>query len=209
MRRSLLLSLAAELGFLFCSIVSGAEPTPEQATVCGMIVDGKGMAVAGVEVKVLLDRSIISARSDGLGKFQVGVPKNQAAQLAILATASSGIGVLRLHGESDASRTENLRVQLVESRPLEVSVTDKNKRPIAGARVGALVDQVELPFSETSAQGKASLQLPVRRGTSRCLLTRQGVDWIIASSNWFAATRTLAAGRTTVGFPSRSARLEE
>jgi len=162
MRRSLLLSLAAGVGFLLCSIVSGAEPTPEQATVCGMIVDGKGMAVAGVDVKVLLDRSIISARSDGLGKFQVGVPKNQAARLAILATASSGIGVLRLHGESDASRTENLRIQLVESRPLEVSVTDKNKRPIAGARVGALVDQVELPFSETSAQGKASLQLPVR-----------------------------------------------
>jgi hypothetical protein len=110
MRRSLLLSLAAGVGFLLCSIVSGAEPTPEQATVCGMIVDGKGMAVAGVEVKVLLDRSIISARSDGLGKFQVGVPKNQAARVAILATASSGIGVLRLHGESDASRTANLRL---------------------------------------------------------------------------------------------------
>jgi hypothetical protein len=162
MRCSLQLSLAAGLGFLFCSIVSAAEPTREQTTVSGIIVDGKGVAVAGAKVKVLLDRSIIATRSDGLGKFQLEVPKNQAARLAILATAPNAIGVLRMPGESDASRTANVRIQLVESRPLEVSVTDENKRPIAGAQVGALIDQVELPFSETSAQGKASLQLPVR-----------------------------------------------
>jgi len=158
-------------------------------------------------VKVLLDRSIIATRSDGLGKFQLEVPKNQAARLAILATAPNAIGVLRMPGESDASRTANVRIQLVESRPLEVSVTDENKRPIAGAQVGALIDQVELPFSETSAQGKASLQLPVRARYLAVLPTRRGMDWIIASSNWFAATRMLAAGRTTVGFRSRSARL--
>ena len=79
MRRSLLLSLAAELGFLFCSIVSGAEPTSEQTTVSGMIVDGKGMTVAGADLEVLLDRSIIAARSDALGKFQLGVPKNRTS----------------------------------------------------------------------------------------------------------------------------------
>jgi hypothetical protein len=162
MRLSSLLIPAVGAGFLFCSIVSGAEPTREQTTVSGIVVDGKGLAVAGAKVEVLLDRSIIAARSDALGKFQLAVPKNRAAGVAIFATAPNSIGMLRMPREGEASRTANLRIQLVESRPLEVSVTDENKRPITGAQVGALIDQFELPFSETSAQGIARLQLPVR-----------------------------------------------
>jgi hypothetical protein len=162
MRRSLLLTLAAGAGYLFCSIVCGAEATRELTTVSGIVVDGKGLSVAGAKVEVLLGRSIMAARTDALGKFQLAVPTNRAKGLAIFATAPNGIGMLRTPWEGEASRTANLRIQLVESRSLVVSVTDENKRPIAGAQVGALIDQFELPFSETSAQGKGSLQLPVR-----------------------------------------------
>src|SRR5580704_4287817 len=162
MRRSLLLTLAAGAGYLFCSIVCGAEATRELTTVSGIVVDGKGLSVAGAKVEVLLGRSIMAARTDALGKFQLAVPTNRAKGLAIFATAPNGIGMLRTPWEGEASRTANLRIQLVESRSLVVSVTDENKRPIAGAQVGALIDQFELPCSETSAQGKARLQLPVR-----------------------------------------------
>jgi hypothetical protein len=163
MRPTLLLILAAAPGFLSCSIVFAAEPPRETATVSGIVVDGKGVAVAGVKVEALLDRSIVAALSDALGKFQLAVPKNRVAGLAIFATAPNGIGMLRVFREdAAASPFPNLRIELVESRSLEVSVTDENKRPIAEARVSALVGQFELPFRETGAQGKASLQLPVR-----------------------------------------------
>jgi hypothetical protein len=162
MRSFFLLTLTVAAGFLFCSMASGAEATGEQATVSGIVVDARGSAIADARVQVLLDRSIVAARSDAFGKFQLAVSKNRTGGLAIFATAPTGVGMLRTPWQGGAAGNANLRIQLVESRPLEVSVTDENGHPLAGARVGALIDHFELPFSETSAQGKASLQLPVR-----------------------------------------------
>ena len=161
MRRSLLLTLAAVPGFLLGSMVSGSAQTREQTSVSGIVVDVRGSAVADARVQALIDRSIIQARTDAC-KFRLAVPKNRIAGSAIFATAPNCVGMLRAPWQGGAAAVANLRIQLVVSRPLEVSVGDEGGRPVAGAQVGALIDQFEMPFSETSAQGKVSLQLPVR-----------------------------------------------
>ncbi len=162
MRRSFLLTLGAAACFVLRLFVAGAEPMAERVIVSGQVVDTRGAPVAGARVQAMQDRSIIAVEADRSGKFQIAVPKSRAAGLTIFAMTPIGMGMLRTPWEAKSTGIADLRIQLGESRPLEVSVMDEGGRPVAAARVGALIDQFELPFSETGAQGKASLQLPVR-----------------------------------------------
>ena len=137
MRRSLLLTLAAVPGFLLCSMVSGSAERENRRASRGSLSSTRGSAVADARVQALIDRSIITARSDALGKFQLAVPKNRIAGLAIFAMAPNRVGMLGAPWQGGAAAVANLRIQLVVSEPLEVSVADEGGRPVAGANGGA------------------------------------------------------------------------
>src|SRR5580704_1380377 len=171
MRRPLLLVLAAGTCLALHSLVaSGAESADERAIISGQVVDPNNAPVAGARVQAVSPRASVTALSDAFGKFTLAVPLKSAparprynSGVSIIASdPANRTGMLWLPHDSSPMERRRIRIAISPLIPVEVSVLDNNNRPVSGARVGAEINQVGSPVSETDALGKATLRVPQR-----------------------------------------------
>jgi hypothetical protein len=164
MRRPLLLVLAAGTCLALPSLVAGgAEPTDERGIICGQIVDPDSAPVAGARVQAASVGVRATARSDAYGKFTLAVPLKYNTGVSIIASdPANRTGMLWLPLASSPLEPRKIRIAISPLIPVEVSVLDNDNRPVSGARVGAEINQVGSPVSETDALGKATVRVPQR-----------------------------------------------
>ncbi len=151
------------LAWVLCSTAGVALATPAEPTteVIGVVVDAAGQAVHAAEVSAPYIESLGTVATDAVGKFYFTIPALQVPGLTLLATHSMQVGVLRVGWQHRPGQPlEAQRIQLQPTTSVRVSVADRAGQALAGARVGAIVDHLEMPRAQSDAMGTATLLVP-------------------------------------------------
>ena len=185
MRSAILLTLVV-WNFCVAAPTRGENPAERTTEVSGQVVDASGAGVAGANLRALVHPAVADTQSDTSGRFKLTVPRS-TYRVTVLATDDIGrMGIARKPSpqESEVEPADDLRIELGASKALTVAVVDHAGQPVAGARVGVLIDSAELPPVETSALGTAVLRVPLG-ATCRVVYARklgQGFDYRLLES---------------------------
>ncbi len=137
------------------------ELTDPRIVISGQVVDSDKGPVSDAHVQAASRTTTVTARTDRSGKFTVALPLTYCG-VSITASAADRAGMVWLPIDSSLLEPRTVSIELSPLVPLEVTVTDGDGRPVAGARVGADINGVGLSAVESDALGKATLRIPRR-----------------------------------------------
>jgi len=145
--------------------VGDARDDLSKARIDGIVVDEAGKPVAGAVVTVFGLKSAVDGkpvRSTLDGTFRVLLDAASARHVSLLASVNDGArqGLFEYH-DTVLARVAQARIVLKPSRKLPVRVVDSFKKPVAGASVGLIGENLLiLATAETDATGVATLIFP-------------------------------------------------
>ena len=160
MQRSILVGLVLLVTGAAC--LRASDATSEATEVSGTVKSANGDVVAGARVRAILLNPVVTAMTNAQGGFTISVPQDRVRGLAIVATdAADQMGFARVPWELTPGQAIDLRIEMRETKLLEVTVTGHRGHAVAGAQVGALVEHIDVDAGETSDAGVALLRVPV------------------------------------------------
>jgi protocatechuate 3,4-dioxygenase beta subunit len=178
MRKSSLLFLAA---YVTSAALGAEQHESDKARITGMVVDGKGKPVPGVEVRVV-DSKLEPVRSDERGRFVVPLEDYSALGERLVASDASGARMGMWEAAYDSKINEHTqlaeaRVVLRPSVAIQVRVEDALRMPVPGAQVAAMHGHQIIVVAWTDDAGNAVLHIPDNTGLRHIFAMKPGAGF--------------------------------